>query len=360
MDFSEQSAARPNCPDCVTAGERCTRCWHAQTRTFFYRDGVAFENMDLGHEIVLGRHDDKPFLRNGNYYFLWEGDVEGGWGGDTGVTRLRVMEFTDKRMDMPEDPDSVHEFWEFELVDDRMPRADLERLIRAVGQAGLADLAEQQNQLLRLSKEATPADYRPVLREWFQNCDEECHEHEWVVFSTALAQGWLMLQCVRCGRHGTVDDPSKKEWSDAYHAPSAPYRWADDGRVTRRDIGPLYVRASEHGGYERLWREVIGKLDPLGDDERAELLHLAGLVEGPADLDSGLFPLFVTNFELDTRVVPCPGVKRAADRIGRFHQRGVHLSPRQVAWALRCYANESPPAVPATGSSQPAPRNPQG
>lgn len=208
----------------------------------------------------------------------------------------------------------------------------------------------------------TSARGRPAV-EQFQNAStsssHECPGHEWVVFSTALAQGWLMLQCVRCGRHGTVDDPSKTEWSAAFHAPSAPYRWTDDGRVTRRDTGPLYVRADGHGGYERLWREVIGKLDPLGDDERAELLHLAGLAEGPGDLDSGLFPLFVTNFELDTGVVPCPGVKRAAERIRRFHQKGVHLSPRQVAWALRCYANESPPAVPAAGSSQPPRHNPQ-
>jgi hypothetical protein len=180
-----------------------------------------------------------------------------------------------------------------------------------------------------------------------QQCVGESHEHEWVAFSTALGEGWIMLQCVRCGRHGTVDDPSKTEWSDAFHAPSAPYRWTDDGRVTRRDVGPLYVRANEQGGYDRLWREVIGKLEPLDDDERAELLHLAGLAEGPGDLDSGLLPHFVRMIEQDTGFVPCDGVKRAAERIGRFHQKGLQLSPRQVAWALRCYATESPPAAPA-------------
>jgi hypothetical protein len=57
-------------------------------------------------------------------------------------------------------------------------------------------------------------------------------EHQWVVFSTALREGWLMLQCRTCGAHGTVDDPSKEEWSRAFHAPSAPYAWEDDSRVT--------------------------------------------------------------------------------------------------------------------------------
>lgn len=46
-----------------------------------------------------------------------------------------------------------------------------------------------------------------------------CQKHEWVVFSTVLEQSWLMLQCVNCGLHATVDDPSKEEWSEAFHAP---------------------------------------------------------------------------------------------------------------------------------------------
>ena len=58
-----------------------------------------------------------------------------------------------------------------------------------------------------------------------------CKEHEWAVFSTALDQGWLMLQCVNCGLHATVDDPSEEEWSQAFHAPLRPYRWQDESRV---------------------------------------------------------------------------------------------------------------------------------
>jgi len=77
-------------------------------------------------------------------------------------------------------------------------------------------------------------------------CDSD--SHEWVVFSTALAEVWLMVQCVRCGAHGTVDDPSKDEWAEAFTAPLAPYLWADNARVTlRHRTGPCYVRLAEGG-----------------------------------------------------------------------------------------------------------------
>jgi hypothetical protein len=36
-----------------------------------------------------------------------------------------------------------------------------------------------------------------------------CFNHEWVVFSTALEEGWLMLQCVECGMHARVEDVTK-------------------------------------------------------------------------------------------------------------------------------------------------------
>lgn len=68
------------------------------------------------------------------------------------------------------------------------------------------------------------------------------HEHEWAVFSTALGEGWLMLQCVGCGLHGTVDDPSGVEWRDAFHAPGRPYRWVDGGRVTLHPEQPREPR----------------------------------------------------------------------------------------------------------------------
>ena len=56
--------------------------------------------------------------------------------------------------------------------------------------------------------------------------------HHWVVFNRAL-EGWLMLQCTQCGLHGTVDDPIQAEWSRAFSAPSNPYPWADEARITR-------------------------------------------------------------------------------------------------------------------------------
>src|SRR5262249_31755161 len=73
------------------------------------------------------------------------------------------------------------------------------------------------------------------------------HFHEWVVYSTALEDRCLMLQCVECGALGTVDDPTKKEWRKGYYAPSRPYRWTDEARVRLRHEPPcaFYVVRSE-------------------------------------------------------------------------------------------------------------------
>jgi hypothetical protein len=52
---------------------------------------------------------------------------------------------------------------------------------------------------------------------------------------------------VGCGWHAVVADPSPAEWSQAFHAPSRPYRWHDEARVrvTRTDSdGPFYVMKS--------------------------------------------------------------------------------------------------------------------
>ncbi len=58
------------------------------------------------------------------------------------------------------------------------------------------------------------------------------NRYEWWVFSTAIAEGWLMLYCGKTGQTGSVRDPSREEWSEAFHAPSNHYRWYDDERVT--------------------------------------------------------------------------------------------------------------------------------
>lgn len=59
-------------------------------------------------------------------------------------------------------------------------------------------------------------------------------DHDWVVCSTAMAEVWLILTCLCCGAHGSVDDPSADEWDEAFHAPTDPYKWSDKSRVTVR------------------------------------------------------------------------------------------------------------------------------
>lgn len=58
--------------------------------------------------------------------------------------------------------------------------------------------------------------------------------HEWVVFSTAITEGALMVECARCHAFGTVDDPTKEEWKAAFYASEKPYRWWYNHRVTIR------------------------------------------------------------------------------------------------------------------------------
>lgn len=59
----------------------------------------------------------------------------------------------------------------------------------------------------------------------------DIRKHDWWVFSTALKEGWLTLSCKKTGAQGVIRDPSKEEWSDAFAAPSNPYRWRDHSRV---------------------------------------------------------------------------------------------------------------------------------
>jgi hypothetical protein len=57
-------------------------------------------------------------------------------------------------------------------------------------------------------------------------------DHEWVVFSTALHDVYLMVVCVNCGVNGTVNDPSEDEWRRAFRAPSRPYKWEAKKQVS--------------------------------------------------------------------------------------------------------------------------------
>lgn len=56
--------------------------------------------------------------------------------------------------------------------------------------------------------------------------------HEWFVFSTSLAQVWIMVHCRVCRSIGTVKYPTMAEWDTACDAASKPYRWVDSSRVT--------------------------------------------------------------------------------------------------------------------------------
>lgn len=57
-------------------------------------------------------------------------------------------------------------------------------------------------------------------------------DHEWTVYSTATAQVCLELHCNKCAILGAVFDPTAEEWDEAFNAPSKPYRWYDNDRVT--------------------------------------------------------------------------------------------------------------------------------
>jgi len=56
--------------------------------------------------------------------------------------------------------------------------------------------------------------------------------HKWIVYSTAVSVGCLMLVCANCGVYGTIADPTEDEWSVAFYAPDTPYEWSGgDERV---------------------------------------------------------------------------------------------------------------------------------
>jgi hypothetical protein len=50
-------------------------------------------------------------------------------------------------------------------------------------------------------------------------------ESDWWVYSTAVAEGAILVENRTTGERATVRDPAPQEWSAAFHAPSNPYRW---------------------------------------------------------------------------------------------------------------------------------------
>jgi len=178
--------------------------------------------------------------------------------------------------------------------------------------------------------------------------------HEWVVFSTALQEHWLMLQCVACGQHGVVEDPTRKEWCRAFSAPARPYRWRDSARVrVKGDLSnrqPYVMRTGaaqkcdcyaalgvpEPGKYERVPAEIIRPGEVLTEQEREELVALADVVRN-SDLCSRVFLFFLQSFQQDTgREVP-GAAYRIARRISSIDARGIHCSAAVVARLLLEY-----------------------
>jgi hypothetical protein len=179
------------------------------------------------------------------------------------------------------------------------------------------------------------------------------HAHEWVVFSTAHQEGWLMLQCVGCGWHAVVADPSQAEWSQAFYAPSRPYRWHEEGRVrvkrtesdglfsvmhaSRGKKCECYARLGvlEPQAYERVPAEVLRPPEALTAEEQADLEVLAEVVVD-GNLCSQLFPLYLRCFQQHTG----HEVSGAAYRVARRfeHMGPLHCSAAVVARVLAEYA----------------------
>src|SRR5262245_60745865 len=96
-----------------------------------------------------------------------------------------------------------------------------------------------------------------------------CESHKWIVFSTVLQQHVLLLQCLDCGLLGTVQDPTEKEWVEAYWSPWRPYQWTVNERVTPSQPTEMFViPATKHWRcdcckshkpprYERFPREIM-------------------------------------------------------------------------------------------------------
>ncbi len=204
---------------------------------------------------------------------------------------------------------------------------------------------------------------RPAQQVWQSGPDERhpvpalcIHGHEWVVYSTALMQGWLMLQCVECWAMGTIDTPTREEWSAAYYAPSRPYRWEDGTRVTLRgQAAPRVIRAVDGPrcdcpchpslppgtAYERVPDGIWVHPGGLSKEEKSELLQAAEFVAGK-DLCSHIFPVFVRSFEDYTGQRYSKAMHTILDRIERWDTKGLHCSPSAVARIIREFATWEP------------------
>ncbi len=176
-------------------------------------------------------------------------------------------------------------------------------------------------------------------------------DHEWVVFSTAVDDEMLLVQCVKCLAIGTVNDPSRDEMQVAFHSPSRPYRWDDDDRVTVRDNDirvPYVIRADKSAptcdcrpyerelDYLRCPGEILKEPAPMAPDEMADLINLAKAVANSNNC-GGVIADFLRHCQADGQE-PSGASKRIAAYLEQVSEKGFHFPPQVVAFVLRKYA----------------------
>lgn len=103
----------------------------------------------------------------------------------------------------------------------------------------LAKSDPEKNQAMRKFYDGHP-DVAPLNYGTFP--DPGRVSRRWMVVSTIMVPGWLLLWCENTGAEGAVKAPTADEWSAAFHAPSNPYLFADSERVTlMREGGEAWV-----------------------------------------------------------------------------------------------------------------------
>ena len=111
--------------------------------------------------------------------------------------------------------------------------------------------------------------------------------------------------------------------------------------MTVRQSGPRYVarHESDPSKYERIPREILGKVQFVTTEEQDELETLAQVaIDGR--LDGRTFSFFVRSFEQDTGREPSGAVKRLASRLKQWSEKGFPAPPETVASVLKWCARE--------------------
>jgi hypothetical protein len=66
-------------------------------------------------------------------------------------------------------------------------------------------------------------------------------ERDWWVYSTVIEERAILVECRVSGARGSINDPTREEWRQAFHAPSQPYRWLAPARVVEDAAIPVTV-----------------------------------------------------------------------------------------------------------------------